>query len=46
MIGKIFKLNHSLEFFANCAVKNCSENENIEVHNIRRLYRKVSVSKD
>lgn len=41
MIGKIFKLNHSLEFFANCAVKDCSESENIEVHHIRRLHRKV-----
>ena len=41
MIGKIFKLNHSLEFFANCAVKDCFESENIEVHHIRRLHRKV-----
>jgi hypothetical protein len=30
-----------VEFFANCAVKDCSESENIEVHHIRRLHRKV-----
>ena len=41
MIGKIFKLNHSLEFFHGCSVKNCQETENIEVHHVRRLHRKV-----
>lgn len=41
MIGKIFKLNHSLEFFHGCSVKNCLETDNIEVHHVRRLHRKV-----
>jgi len=41
MIGKIFKLNHSLEFFHGCSVCGCQETENIEVHHVRRLYRKV-----
>lgn len=41
MIGKIFKLNHCLEFLQGCSVKDCSETSNIEVHHVRRLNRKV-----
>jgi hypothetical protein len=42
MMGKIFKLNHSLEFFQGCSVEGCNENESIEVHHIARLHRKVN----
>jgi retron-type reverse transcriptase len=41
MMGKIFKLNHSLEFFQGCSVEDCNETDSIEVHNIVRLHRKV-----
>ena len=41
MIGKIFKLNHSLEFFQGCSVEGCNETKSIEVHHIVRLHRKV-----
>jgi len=41
MMGKIFKLNHSLEFFQGCSVEGCNETESIEVHHIVRLHRKV-----
>jgi len=35
MMGKIFKLNHSLKFFSNWTVKDCLESNYIKVHNIR-----------
>jgi retron-type reverse transcriptase len=41
-IGNIHKLNHSLEFFKFCCVEGCEETEGIEVHHIRRLYRKTN----
>jgi retron-type reverse transcriptase len=42
MMGKIFKLNHSLEFFQGCSVEGCNETESIEIHHIARLHRKVN----
>jgi retron-type reverse transcriptase len=42
VLGKIHKLNHSLEFFKFCCVEGCEETEGIEVHHIRRLHRKTS----
>jgi retron-type reverse transcriptase len=42
MIGRFQKLNHGIEFFRGCSVTDCLESENIEVHHIRRLYRKVN----
>ena len=41
MIDKIFKLNHSLKFFHGCSVKDGQKTENIEVHYVRRLHRKI-----
>lgn len=41
MMCKIFKLNHSLEFFQGCSVEGCNETESIEAHHIVRLHRKV-----
>lgn len=42
MIGRIFKLSHSLAFFQGCSVKGCDETDHIEVHHIARLHRRVS----
>jgi retron-type reverse transcriptase len=42
MIGRIFKLNHSLTFFKGCSVKGCNETDQIEAHHVARLHRKVS----
>jgi hypothetical protein len=42
MVGRFNKLNHGIEFFEGCSVTNCSESENIQVHHIRRLHRKVN----
>jgi hypothetical protein len=42
MMGKIFKLNHSLEFFQGCSVEGCNETESIEIHHIARHHRKVN----
>jgi len=46
MMGKIFKLNHSLEFFQGCSGEGCNETESIEVHHIVRLHRKVDSDGD
>lgn len=42
MIGRFYKLNHGIEFFEGCSVAGCLESENIEVHHIRRLHRKIN----
>jgi Type II intron maturase/Reverse transcriptase (RNA-dependent DNA polymerase) len=42
IIGRFYKLNHSLEFFEVCCVTDCHETEGIEVHHIRRLHRRVN----
>jgi Type II intron maturase len=42
MIGRSNKLNHGIEFFEGCSVTDCQESENIEVHHIRRLHRKIN----
>jgi len=41
VIGRFHKLNHSLEFFVGCCVKGCNRTDNIEVHHISRLHRRV-----
>jgi len=41
LIGSFNKLNHGIEFFKGCSVQGCDETENIQVHHIRRLHRKV-----
>ena len=41
LIGSFNKLNHGIEFFNGCSVLGCEETENIQVHHIRRLHRKV-----
>ena len=42
VIGRFHKLDHSLEFFVGCCVEECNATDNIEVHHIRRLHRRVS----
>ena len=43
LIGSFNKLNHGIEFFKGCSVLGCPETENIQVHHIRRLHRKVEI---
>jgi hypothetical protein len=42
IIGRFYKLNHSLEFFEVCCVTDCYETEGIEVYHVCRLHRRVN----
>ncbi len=41
IIGRFLKLDHSLEFFLGCCVEGCNVTDNIEVHHIAKLHRRV-----
>jgi hypothetical protein len=41
IIGRFRKLDHSLEFFVGCCVEGCNETNDIEVHHISKLHRRV-----
>ena len=41
IIGRFLKLDHSLEFFVGCCVEGCNVTDNIKIHHINKLHRRI-----